>query len=52
MAKRRRYATREELLGLLAGRGDGIDWPAVLTALHEIGVKLDLLVKIEVDEEV
>ena len=50
--KRRRFATREELTELLAGREPGVDWPAALDALTAEGVDVELLVKIVVDEEV
>lgn len=48
--KRRRFATREELLELLAGRDPGVDWPTVLDALAAEGVDVAALVQIEVDE--
>jgi hypothetical protein len=50
--RRRRYATREELIELLAGRSPDIDWTTVVVVLAEIGVPVDHLVKVEVDEEV
>lgn len=55
MAKRHRYATRDELHALVAGRVPQVDgealW-AVLQALSDEGVDLGALVKIEVVEEV
>lgn len=50
MPKRRRYATREELVELLAGRAPGVDWPAALDALEAAGALVQVV--IEVDEEV
>lgn len=49
MPKRRRYATREELVELLAGRAPGVDWPAALDALEAVGARVE--VPIVVDEE-
>lgn len=63
MAKRHRFATREELAELLVPYLDGIDerhpdgeWKnvdyarALLDALGEMGAPVDALVKITVDE--
>lgn len=52
MPTRRRFATRDELAQLLAGREPGVDWPAALAALAEAGVDVEALVQVEVDEEV
>lgn len=52
MPKRRRFASREELLELLAVREPGVDWPAALDVLAAEGVDVAALVKVEVDEEV
>lgn len=55
MPKRRRYATRPELMELLAGRVPDAE-PAclerVLDGLSELGVAVDGLVKVSVDEEI
>lgn len=51
MPKRQRYATREELAELLASRLSGQPAPAELVeALAALGVNVDALVKITVDE--
>lgn len=50
MLQRRRAATREELVQVLAGRAPGIDWVVVLEHLAEAGVQVEL--KIVVAEEV
>lgn len=50
MPQRRRAATREELVQVLAGREPGIDWAAVLEHLAEAGAHIEL--KIVVAEEV
>lgn len=55
MPRRRRYATRDELHALLAGRIPQVEADAlwsVLQALADEGVNLNALVKIEVAEEV
>jgi hypothetical protein len=46
---RRRYATREELLALLAGRAPGVDWPVVLEHLEAIGAQV-VAPKVTVEE--
>jgi hypothetical protein len=51
MPKRRRYATREELTQLLAGRTADVDWAKALDALAAVGVDITRLVKVTVDEE-
>lgn len=52
MPKRRRFATREELIELLARREPGVYWHLALAALQAEGVNVETLVKIVVDEEV
>lgn len=62
MPKRRRFATREELVGLLAPYLDGLDEygeyksidvaRTALDALSEMQVPIEALVEITVDEEV
>ena len=58
MPQRRRYATRDELVALLAEQpevvsnttAEAVD--AVVDALAGLGIKVDALVKITVDEDV
>lgn len=52
MPPRVRYATREELRGELLAQSGEVDWDLVLDILEDLGVDLDVLVKIEVFEEV
>lgn len=52
MPKRVRYASREELRGEFLAQNGEVDWDIVLDVLEDLGVDLDALVKIEVDEEV
>jgi len=51
MPKRRRFASRQELEQLLAGREPDVDWAKALDALAAEGVDEGALVEIEVDEE-
>lgn len=49
--KRHRYATRDELVSLLADRVGAVTTPdAVVARLADLGVPVDALVKITVDE--
>ncbi len=51
--KRRRYATRDELVELLAARAKDIDRAAVSAVIQELadlGAPVDALVKITTDE--
>ena len=50
MPKRRRLATREELVEVLSGREPGVDWVKALDALEAAGV--EIRIEIVVDEEV
>jgi hypothetical protein len=51
MPKRRRYATRDELAALVAAHTPTeAEARAVLDALARLGVPVDALVKIEIDE--
>jgi len=50
MPKRRRLATREEVLETLAGCQPDVDWAKALAALDAAGVQI--LLEIVVDEEV
>jgi len=53
MPKRRRPATREELLELLRGREPGVDWDLALDALEALEEEGPVVqVRIVVDEEV
>lgn len=52
MPKRRRFATRDELIELLAGREPNVDWRLAVGALAAAGIDVSQLVKVLVDEEV
>lgn len=52
MPQRRRLASRDELLELLAAREPGVDRALALAALTAEGVDVDALIRIVVDEEV
>ena len=50
MPKRRRLATRAELIEVLSGREPAVDWPAVLDLLDTVGGRVEL--EVVADEEV
>jgi hypothetical protein len=55
MPRRRRYATRTELIGLIAGRVPDTEPAAIerfVDGLTELGVQVDQLVKVVVDERI
>ena len=50
--RRRRFATRAELIELVTRREPAVDWARAFEALDAEGVNVGNLVKVVVDEEV